>query len=501
MKLFRISAVVFLCLHLFCFCSVTFGATESYFATASAGIDSDQPGDALGANVYYQAGFYIYSEVRWYNYLVKFDLSGIPCGSTITDVSIIMNCQNGDSTFPNWLISLKAERLIKLWETSTVTWNNQPDIYPVPLGHIDFDDSTHTIIGNSSNLTYLISTVQGWVDGTYPNHGLMFSSNQDPGTGYEAKTDIFASAGGRAELLVTYTLPTPLQITQDIPASAEVCEGTPYSYSTQVTDGSGVPHYQWKKDGSNVGTDSSSYNATDIGVYWCEITDDCETIETVHSSLSIKYEPVITAHPIPPVAGWICQEQSHRFSVAATGFEPLGYQWKLDGVDIAGEDAYEIFATDPGLYTCIVSNECNLIGVESNVAELIVNSAPVVTHDPIQIPSIVCQGDDVTFTVQATSGLPMDYQWEMNGNPIGINDPNLIINNVGIGDNGAQIICVISNACGPAATSPATLQVGECSTLFVDQSATGLDNGISWTDAFNSLSGCIRSSCEFRSCF
>jgi len=74
------------------------------------------------------------------------------------------------------------------------------------------------------------------------------------------------------------------------------------------------------------------------------------------------------------------------FSVTATGFMPLSYQWQLNGTNLSGATATNysltgVMATNAGSYTVVVSNSAG--SVTSSVAVLTVNKAtPTVTTWP-----------------------------------------------------------------------------------------------------------------------
>jgi len=65
-----------------------------------------------------------------------------------------------------------------------------------------------------------------------------------------------------------------------------------------------------------------------------------------------------------PASAALCLGDPINLSVTAVGHEPLAYQWRLDGVDIAGatDATYSVAAAtagDVGVYTCVVTNLCS----------------------------------------------------------------------------------------------------------------------------------------------
>lgn len=101
-----------------------------------------------------------------------------------------------------------------------------------------------------------------------------------------------------------------------------------------------------------------------------------------------------TANPVPVVPGitsnpgnqTVTAGQTATFTVTAAGSSPLFYQWKKDGVDIAGATSNTLTinnaqASDAGSYTCYVSNAAG--NVTSNVATLTVNETGVLVLTPM----------------------------------------------------------------------------------------------------------------------
>jgi uncharacterized repeat protein (TIGR03803 family) len=72
----------------------------------------------------------------------------------------------------------------------------------------------------------------------------------------------------------------------------------------------------------------------------------------------------------------------------------------------------------------------------------------------------VAAGDQVSFSVNIYGAAPLSYQWEENGvNLAGATNSSFTLTNVPAADNGAQFVCVISNAQDVAISIPATLTV------------------------------------------
>ena len=159
------------------------------------------------------------------------------------------------------------------------------------------------------------------------------------------------------------------------PAASALCAGNTANFSVTAS-GTGALSYQWKKDGSNVGTSSSTLSvansqAVDAGTYTVDVTGTCGTITSNNSLLTVNPLTTITAQPVATSG---CQGQNTTFTVVAAGTGVLSYQWKFGGVNISGATSasYNIPSTtsaDDGSYLVAVTGGCGT-AVNSNTVAL-----------------------------------------------------------------------------------------------------------------------------------
>jgi len=102
---------------------------------------------------------------------LKFDLSILPVGAVITnaDLNLYQWFTYGSSNF-----AVGAHKVIQGWAESAITWNNQPT-------YSDISESTiivtaGAIAWRSWNIT---SLVQGWLDGSIANYGVVLTGDRD----------------------------------------------------------------------------------------------------------------------------------------------------------------------------------------------------------------------------------------------------------------------------------------------------------------------------------
>lgn len=81
------------------------------------------------------------------------------------------------------------------------------------------------------------------------------------------------------------------------PADINVINGQSAAFKIEASNGSGVLHYQWKKNGSNVGSDLPSYSLTTAStdnraLITCDVSDDNGTIVSRSAKLTISWHDV-----------------------------------------------------------------------------------------------------------------------------------------------------------------------------------------------------------------
>ncbi len=87
-----------------------------------------------------------------------------------------------------------------------------------------------------------------------------------------------------------------------------------------------------------------------------------------------------------------------------------------------------------------------------------VGTAPAITLQPAD--RIVSDGQSATFSVSASGTAPLSYQWQRDGlDIVGATASDYTLSPAVLGDNGAQVRCVVTNGFGSATSAAATLTV------------------------------------------
>jgi hypothetical protein len=246
------------------------------------------------------------------------------------------------------------------------------------------------------------------------------------------------------------------------PANATLCSGSNANFSVNAT-GTGLLTYQWKKNGNIiVGASANTLTLTNITAsdaanYTVEITSSCGSITSAPAVLAIDPLTTITMQPAPVIQ---CAGAQASFTVTATGTSGLTYQWKKNGVNIAGANSNtlllnNITATDAANYSVDVVGTCNTIN--SSAASLVVNPLTTITAQPNA--TTLCAGSNATFSVSATGTGALTYQWKKNGNIItGATSSTLNLSNVSASD-AANYTVDVTGVCGTITSASAALGV------------------------------------------
>lgn len=188
------------------------------------------------------------------------------------------------------------------------------------------------------------------------------------------------------------------------------------------------------------------------------LTSDVVTLSVV-SGLA---PPVFTAQP---AAVTVQAGSAATLAAAVTGGTPMSYRWLFNGQPVTGANSptlalATVNAANAGDYVLEASNA--EATVRSSPARLTVTAAP---PPPVNPPTLAAPlasltlpaGSTASFSVTATGGGVLAYQWRWNGTDIaGATGPVLTLANVAPAQAGTYTVRV-SNSAGSVTSSDATL--------------------------------------------
>ena len=217
-----------------------------------------------------------------------------------------------------------------------------------------------------------------------------------------------------------------------------ICSGTSVTFTATPTNGGTTPAYQWKVDGSNVGTNSATFTSSTLAngnVVSCVMTSNATVC--ISGSPATSNTVTMTVNPNLPAsvsvgasASTICSGTSVTFTATPTnGGTTPSYQWKVNGTN-AGTNAATFASTtlaNNDVVTCVMTSNASpcLTGspATSNTVTMIVNpNLPSSVSIAASPSTSICIGTSATFTATPTNGgTTPSYQWKLNGNNVGTN--------------------------------------------------------------------------------
>ena len=289
------------------------------------------------------------------------------------------------------------------------------------------------------------------------------------------------AAGSTTSAAATLTVQTPPSIVTQ-PASQFGALGSTITLSVNAS-GTGPLSYQWFQsgvalvNGGNVSGSTSNIltitalTTNEVATYFVVISNVVGSVTSTNASVSVNVAPIIT---VPPADQFVAVGSNAVFTVAATGSNPLTYQWLKNGAKLANGTTVS-GATSSSLtllkttaktsanYSVIVKN---IYGSATSVAaKLSVLTPPSIAAAPrITVPQAggsARAGTNAVFTIKPTGSAPLSYQWFKNGVALvnggtvsGANTNTLKISALTTNDTAVYHV-VVSNPVGRA-TSPQT---------------------------------------------
>ena len=203
------------------------------------------------------------------------------------------------------------------------------------------------------------------------------------------------------------------------------------------------------------------------------------TYDATITITAVGTPPAITTQPASQT---VTAGANVTFTVAATGTDPLSYQWRKDGADLGGATGAtltrnSVTASDAGNYTVVVSNVAG--SVASSAATLTVNVPPSITAQPAS--QTVNEGANVNFTVTASGTAPLSYQWKKDSvNIAGATSTTLTLNSVTASQAGSYTV-LVSNVAGSVPSAAATLTVNVPPSIITPPASQTVNEGANVT--------------------
>lgn len=194
---------------------------------------------------------------------------------------------------------------------------------------------------------------------------------------------------------VTLTVLNPPAITAH-PTNRTVIAGANVVLSVTAT-GSAPLRYQWRRNGTNlIGSTNATLSllniqAANAGTYHVRVTNSVGVVLSSNAIITVNSAPVITAHPQSKT---VAQNGSITLLASASGSPTPTFQWRKNGVSLAGKTASSLLITnftvsDAGDYMVVASNS---VGTASST------TATLAMNTPLRADSFI-RGTNGTFQI------------------------------------------------------------------------------------------------------
>ncbi|MEI8047691.1 MAG: gliding motility-associated C-terminal domain-containing protein [Bacteroidota bacterium] len=212
-------------------------------------------------------------------------------------------------------------------------------------------------------------------------------------------------------MVVNPNLPVSILV---VSSANPVCAGTTAIYSASPANGGNSPAYQWKVNGTNVGTNTSGYSYIPVNndLITCVLTSSISACATGNPSASNSVKMLVNAIPVPVIAGptKICNHSLGEVYTTQAGMTVYSWSVSSGGVittgagtgsitvdwNVAGNQTVHVSYTNTNDCNSLVSNFVTLVDVcpaDLRVVKTANNMHPLF-------------GNNIDFVVTATNDGP-----------------------------------------------------------------------------------------------
>ncbi len=330
-------------------------------------------------------------------------LSGVGAGD-VADYTVVVTGACGSVTSNTAAFTLNTPTSISVHPAAVTTCTNTDANFSVTAagqGTLSYQWTfAGTPITNATSSTYTATGVTSANAGNY-------------------RVNVTGGCGTLASNQAALTV-QPATVISTQPSASTICQNNTANFSVSAT-GQGTLSYQWKRDGNNVGTNSSSLavsnaQSANAGNYTVEITGGCGTTTSNAALLTVNPATSITTQPVG-TAG--CEGQNTTFTVVANGTGALSYQWKYGATNVGTNSAsYNIPSTttaNDGNYSVVVSGGCG--NATSNTVALNVYASPTTnaTISTADITDATLCGKNTVAVVANSPGAESVGSWSVVG--------------------------------------------------------------------------------------
>lgn len=314
--------------------------------------------------------------------------------------------------------------------TVTVTQNNNPgfNISPNPV-----------CAGQPVTVNGLGAGPSGSYDWTFPSSTTpVVNNNQNPTVTYNSAGTFNMTLNYQQGLCIFPTVQqvtvSPSSGTPSVSVTANpsgaICAGTSVTFTATPTNGGSAPTYQWRVNGTNVGSGGTTYTSStlsngDVVTVIMTSNSACVSPNTatstpINMTVNPAVVPAVTIAANP--SGAICAGASVTFTATPTnGGSAPTYQWTVNGTNAGNGATFTSSSLNNGdVVRVVMTSNANCASpatATSNTINVTVNPSVAPSVTIAANPSgAICPGTSVTFTpTPVNGGSTPTYQWQVNG--------------------------------------------------------------------------------------
>jgi PKD repeat protein len=221
---------------------------------------------------------------------------------------------------------------------------------------------------------------------------------------------------------------TPTILISSNDSDNSICSGTLVNFTATIENGGSTPNFQWKLNGNNVGTSSSTYSSSSISnnaIITCILSSNEQCLsENQVSSNEIQFQvtPSISAYVTissNDIDNIIDEGTNVTFTANSNnGSNTATYQWFINGVEVGtNSNSFSSNSIENG---DVISCELTLLG------ECVINSSSTsnsITITVLGTSSILDFDKEVLFVSLSPNPFQTNFSLKINGN----NDENTSI--------------------------------------------------------------------------
>ena len=252
--------------------------------------------------------------------------------------------------------------------------------------------------------------------------------------------------------------------------------GQPASFWVAAA-GSAPLRYQWQKNGADIpGATDNWYTgppattADNGAAYRVVVSNDAGSASSNPVTLTVLAPPEGPTMMTDPADQTAVAGQPVSFTVSAIGAAPMNYQWKKNGVVIAGATGpvlnlpAAISADSGAAFTAVAANGAgSATSMRATLTVTPAAGAPILLENPGR--ARVLTGDTAAFSVRVWSASPLTYQWQKGtftenmADIPGAKESTYVTPTARLSDHLTLFRCVVSNASGSVTSASEMLFV------------------------------------------